>query len=428
MSIDPSTLSPNPSSPAKKTLDEAMLADYTITVTGATDADNSTIAQLMNQLSIEEFTLTESLLSPTLTCSIKVQNYRHVGYVKNLDKFAYANINVKITRDILSYFGTMSSFEANLRINSITNRIPLTYQVDTFAINGCDNTLLINVDKLLSKSWQCTQPSQMVSDILNNCIEAPRIQIEDAQPQRTYIAENIHPFQAISEIADFALASNNDPSFLHFMTFEDSGVHKFQSLQNMVKQPLSYSFYYQEIQSDPNMPSYANPNTIMSYEFPCDYDILLDLLNAVDLQGNDQNSLIVINPFNGIQSLLGSQRQGCGVGGPTINTQFTDKQSSTNCETDVEVYRLKRQARLNLLEPDKLPLRITVPWNPVLHCGNMINITIPNKQNDSYVPDYGSGKYLIASMSHIIKKGGFAVTVLDCVSESVGYSGSTIGK
>lgn len=416
----------------EKTIDQAILTDYTIKVDGDASTQ-SEINNILQELSIVEFSLSESLLSPTLEASVTVQNARHLGFVKNLDKFAYATMTIDLNRDILKVWNPDidSTMQASLKIHSINQRVPVSYQYDQFTINACDDTLLINADRLVSKSWHCVPPSQIVSDILSNCIGAPRIEIETATPNRTYFAENIHPFQAISEQSDVALASNNDPSFLHFMTFENGGIHKFQSLQNMVKQPLTFSFYYKEKALNPAIPTYADPTAIMSYEFPCDYDILLDLLNAVDLQGNDQTSLIVINPFNGIQSILGNQRLGCGQGGPQTQATFTNKESANgedNCETDVEKYKLRRQARLNLLEPDKIPLRITVPFNPLLHVGKMIFVKIPNKQGTEVVPDYGSGNYLISSLTHNVKKGGFGVTILDCVSESVGFGGSTIGK
>lgn len=416
----------------EETIDQAMLAKYTFTVTGDSSTQDD-INKIFQDLSITNFSLTESILSPTLQCSISVQSFRHPGYVKNLDLLAYADLKIDIQRDVLSLYDTESTFTADLKINSISNRIPVNYQVDRFDISATDNTMLLNADKLVSKSWHCVPPSQIVSDVLTNCIGAPRIQIENATPNRTYFAENIHPFQVISEQADVALANNNDPSFLHFMTFEDGGTHYFQSLQNMVKQPLTFAFYFREKMVDPNqqVQTYADPTNILNYEFPCDYDILLDLLNAVDTQGNDQTSLIVINPFNGIQSILGNQRLGCGQGGPVTKTSFTNKesaQSEGNCEIDVEAYALKRQARLNLLEPDKIPLRMTVPWNPKLHVGKMVFAKFPNKQGDTVEQDYGTGNYLIASMTHMIDRGGFATTTMDLVSESVGYGGSTIGK
>ena len=93
----------------------------------------------------------------------------------------------------------------------------------------------------------------------------------------------------------------------------------------------------------------------------------------------------------------------------------TAKQQNS-CETNVEKYLLKRQARMALLERDKVALRMTVPWNPWLHAGSVITLDWKDPKGN---PVYGSGTYLISSMQHIVKLGGFSVTSLDCVSTSV---------
>ncbi len=76
---------------------------------------------------------------------------------------------------------------------------------------------------------------------------------------------------------------------------------------------------------------------------------------------------------------------------------------------------------MNLLESDKIALRITVPWNPELHAGEIIKLTLKNK-NDPDQLNYGSGEYLIVSMTHNIRRGGFGTTTMDCVSKTVGTS------
>jgi hypothetical protein len=74
---------------------------------------------------------------------------------------------------------------------------------------------------------------------------------------------------------------------------------------------------------------------------------------------------------------------------------------------------------MSLLEQDKIALRVTVPWNPIYHAGKIIKIDLRNKQ-DSSKQNYGTGNYLIVSMLHNIKRGGFSTTTMDCVAETVG--------
>ena len=60
-----------------------------------------------------------------------------------------------------------------------------------------------------------------------------------------------------------------------------------------------------------------------------------------------------------------------------------------------------------------------MPWNPILHAGEVIRFEIYNKEKDG-IPLYGTGDYLIVNLVHTIKYGGYAVTTIDCVSRTVG--------
>jgi hypothetical protein len=64
-------------------------------------------------------------------------------------------------------------------------------------------------------------------------------------------------------------------------------------------------------------------------------------------------------------------------------------------------------------------LRLTVPWYPELHAGKVIHIELQNKVENTLL-NYGSGDYLIVSLTHNIKRGGMATTTMDCVSTTVG--------
>jgi hypothetical protein len=83
---------------------------------------------------------------------------------------------------------------------------------------------------------------------------------------------------------------------------------------------------------------------------------------------------------------------------------------------------------MNLLEQDKISLRLTVPWNPALNAGKTIEIKLQNRPkttaNDNRSePNYGSGKYLISSLIHNIKSGGFSTTTMDCISQTAASNG-----
>lgn len=383
----------------------------------------------LTEFTVREVVLVESLLTPGLQTSVKVHSFLH-SPVKDLDKFKNATISLKINRPILSEFGYPTDMTVNQRIYRLSNRKLINNNNEEFVLHACDDTLLNDARSLVSKSWKCSDPSSIVSEILSTCVGAINSRVESSSPARPYIAENIHPFQVIAQQADFALAGSNDPSFLHFMTYDNDGagtggIHNFRSLYTMTKQSPIITLNYSETgeaRTDSAVGGYRNPRAIMTYNFPCDFDLLSDILNGVDVNGSSIMSLIAINPFSKMVSLLGDQALGCGIGSGPVKIAMTNQntaQDQDSCPTVVEDYMLKRQARMNLLEQDKVALRLTVPWNPIFHVGSVIKVELYSKE----FPDqmlYGSGEYLISVMQHTLKQGGYSTTTLDCVSTTTG--------
>ena len=112
---------------------------------------------------------------------------------------------------------------------------------------------------------------------------------------------------------------------------------------------------------------------------------------------------------------------GGGVHKVAMSNQNSEK-AADSCPDYVRVSVDKRQARMALLEKDKIALRLTVPWNTVYNAGKVINIILKNNADKSgQLLNYGSGKYLISSLVHNIKAGGYSTITMDCVSQTVGH-------
>lgn len=381
---------------------------------------------LFDQLNPKEITLTESLLTPGLQTSITFQNFIHTPTIKILDNFKSAIVNVLLSKPLLADFGYDPELSIYSRIYRLSNRKLINNNVEEFTLHGCDDTLLNDARNLVSKSWKCVSPSAIVNEILKSCVGAKTIDVESSSPARDYIAENIHPFQVITQQADVALAAGNDPSFVHYMTYENFqgsdpiGTHHFRSLNSLTADNRGVArFFTQETGINSG---FNHPESIMSYNFLCDFDYLSDILNGLDLDRSLMSSLVTINPMLKSQNLLGNKATGCGVGRGQYMTAFSNFNSAgeqDSCDSDVEKHLLQRQARMSLLEEDKISLRLTVPFNTTLHAGKMIEVYIANKRTEKY-ENYGTGLYLIHSMTHTIKSGGYGITTLDCVSQSVG--------
>lgn len=392
----------------------SLISIYGFTIMGA-DAD-------LEQTTIKEITLAESLTTPGLQTSVVLQSHIYTRNNKNFDNFKNAPINFTLRRD----GDAAGDLIVNQQVYRLDNRSMMpdnVSQTEEMTIHACDQTLLNDAKTLVSKSWKCKRPSEIVKEVLQSCAGAQMIDVEDADPARDYIAENIHPFQVIAQQSNVALANGDDPSFVHYMTYEDGGTHKFKSLKKLTEGDATFNFEHSET-GWVNNGGYSNPKAVISFMFPCDFDYLSDLLNGLDENGENQNALAVFNPVAKSMSLLGNQTKGCGMGGYNFKQAVTNAgtaKEQNSCNMDVEKYLLKRQARMGLLERDKTGLRIVVPWNPSIHVGNIINFRWNNKANGTLL--YGSGDYLIVSMQHNIKLGGFSTTTMECVYKTVGNGG-----
>ena len=390
-----------------------LISVYGFTISGA-DAE-------LTETTIKEIVLAESLTTPGLQTFVTLQSYVYTPFNKNFDNFKNKPIIFRLVRE-----NTGAELNVNQQVYRLANRnmMPTNVgQTEEMTVHACDQTLLNDAMTLVSRSWKCTRPSEVVSYVLQSCVGARQTDVESADPARDYIAENIHPFQVIAQQSNVALADGDDPSFVHYMTYRNFGTHHFRSLKKLTQAPASFRFEHAET-GWVNNGGYSNPNALVSFMFPCDFDYLSDLLNGIDASGSNQNALAVFNPVAKAMSLLGNQTKGCGMGGYNFKQALTNGGTSKeqdSCNFGVEKYLLKRQARMSLLERDKIGLRIVVPWNPNIHAGDMINLSWRNKNSGGQV--YGYGDYLVVSMQHSVRLGGFSTTTMDCVSRTVGNGG-----
>lgn len=383
---------------------------------------------LREEVTVVEVTLTESLLTPGLQTKVKVANKVNMDQSKNLNGYYAKRIYIEASRPIIDQWAggnsdINSEFRTDQLIYRLSNRENHTHPVETFTLDACDKSLIDDAKTWVSKSWACTAPSQVVRDVMRQCLglTSEQMDIENAVKPRPYIAENIHPFQIINQQAEVSLHEEKlDPSFVHFMTYQNKRgdhvpTHNFKSLTSMAKQKSVFTFVYSH-KADANL-NYANPTDIIKYSFPCDFDLLSDTLNGYDENGDSISSLITINPYNATSSIYGKGFTRCGGTSASTVTNKGTAEAQNTCETNVEEHLLKRRPRMSLLEQDKIAIRLIVPFSPFLNAGKMITVKLPNPKNDELL--FGSGDYLIVSMTHKLTHGGYGITMLDCVANTV---------
>ena len=382
---------------------------FTVTFDGISDSN-------LIDVTPKEVMLGESLLTPGLQTSVKFDSYLHSVPVKMFDNFKNADIFINIEKPSIG-----GSLSVSQKVYRLDTRHLINNNTERMTLRACDKTQLKDPAILVSKSWKCTSPSDIVQEVLSDCLQADSIDVEPSSYPRDYIAENIHPTQVVSQQAGYALAGDNDPSFIHFMTYENGGTHKFRSLKSLSEESSVMSFYFNEINN-----SLTDPRSILTYNFPCDFDLLSDILNGVDENGRNINSLILFDPINKAFSLLNDVfgQSDCGIGSGVMKMAISNEntyQQQDMCPDYAKEFLQFRQARMGLLNSDKIALRLTVPFNPVLHAGKTIDVALYNKETrPSLELNYGSGTYLILHMFHHIIEGGLATTTMDCVASTVG--------
>jgi hypothetical protein len=368
---------------------------------------------------VVEVILGESLLTPGLQTSVKAHSYIHAPNNKNFDRLKGAGVEIALEKKALRKFGYRSTLDINQVVYRMDNRYLINNQNESLTLRACDQSLLNDAETLVSKSWKCTSPSDIVEYVLRSCAGVNSLDVEYSEPSRDYIAENIHPFQVVNQQANYALANGYDPSFLHYMTYENGGTHHFRSLSTLTEQRPVAEFSYNDTDA-----AYPNPNSIMTYSFPCDFDLLSDVMNGISTSGRSMSSVALFDPMLKSFSLMGGGAIGCGVGEGVFRYAISNQLSATNmdaCPDYAKEYLLKRQARMGLLEKNKVALKMTVPFNPSLNVGKVVRVSLYNKELlPNEVKLYGSGDYLILNMFHHIVNGGFSVTTMDCVSTTVG--------
>lgn len=375
----------------------------------------------LEQFTPMEVNLTESLLTPGLQTSVRVHSYIHEFSkgIKNHDNFKGKNVTINLNRPILSAFGINPEMNIKQQVYRIENRAFINNNVEEFFINACDPSLLIDAATLVSKLWKCTTPSAVVQDVLTNCAGARSPQVESSCCPRDYQAENIHPFQVVAQQGNAALADGNDPSFVHYMTYENYGTHHFKSLNKLCRQAPVMTYRFSETGA---ISGYANPSAIMTHSFPCDFDLLSDILNGLGPNGSPINSFASFNPLFNMVEMFGNTAKGCGLGSAILSLAMSNAASAQQqnaCPDYSQFYMLKRQARMGLLEQDKIALRLTVPWNTLLNAGKIIKVELYNKELQGQLL-YGSGDYLIVNITHSVRRNSLSTITMDCVSKTVG--------
>lgn len=381
------------------------MENKSVIMDGAIDGLSS---HMLKDQTFKEVSLTESLLSPALLTIVTLQDVIMTNPMKNYDEYKGKNFVFSAMNPNIQG----KQIDVNNVIYRLEQRKPFDRNIENYRLVATDKSLLQNHQIRISKQYAKMTPDAIVSDALGKLNISQKI-LESTTPQRDYVARNVHPFEVIYDQANYALAKGNDPSLLHYMTYENGGTHHFRSIKELTQAGTVASYRYEDKGSGEIM---KRSFGIMSYEFPCEFDLLSDIMNGV---GTNMSSSTGVNTVKGafnVYGTTGGNPLGNGLVGSVFSNKGTEDHSAT---TQFEGAQQRRPARMALLTPDRISCRIVVPFNPSLHAGNMINVVFPTNEKDVEF-EFGTGDYMIVSLTHDLNVGGYGVTSLDLVSRTVG--------
>lgn len=384
----------------------------------------------LEDVTVKEVIIGESLLNPSAHAAVTLQSAMYFRPT-NWNFFRCQPIEIDIKDNSGNPARTMKVKQQIYRCDNRKFTVTNTGQVEELTLHSIDQSILTDAETIWEKSWPCSTPAAVVREAMSK-IGVTRFRLVGGTgPGRPYVAETIHPLQVIQQQANVALYNGNDPSFLHYMTIQEQtgeNVHNFRALAELMSnQHTPYDIVAADTAesggrafSDAFGDSFASAamRTAVTFSFPCDYDVLSDILNGINCDGQNMNDSRLFNLSSGdSSSAMGAITQAANIF-KSLTNLGTAQQHNT-CETNVEKYLHTRQARMALLEKDKIAFRVTLPWSPWLHVGGQINFIWINRYIKSK-KQYGSGKYLILHLTHNIQYGGYATTTLDCITNTFG--------
>jgi hypothetical protein len=386
---------------------------------------------VLEDVTVKEVIIGESLLNPSAYSAVTLQSAMYVRPT-NWNFFRCQPITINIKDNSGNAARTMTVNQKVYRCDNRKFTTTNTGQIEELTLHSIDQSILNDAETIWEKSWQCSTPGSVVNEAFQKIGATKSIFSQGGTgPGRPYVAESIHPLQAIQQQANVALYNGNDPSYLHYMTIREQtgeNIHNFRALgELMSSQHTPYDIVAADTAvsggksfSDAYVGSFANLplRTAVTFSFPCDYDVLSDILNGINCDGRNMNDVRTFNLASGdMASAMGAVTQAANIFKSLTNLGTAQQQNT--CETNVEKYLQKRQARMAMLEKDKIAFRVTLPWSPWLHVGGQVNFLWINRYDVSR-KQYGSGKYLILHMTHNIQYGGYATTTLDCIANTFG--------
>ena len=368
----------------------------------------------------------ESIDSPTIALTVTFFDVDQVVSREGITGGEYIDVTVKIT-DFNDF--EIKSEEHKLMLNSVRNVITETNkQIATLEFLSAES--IVNETARVNKKY-AGNITGTVKELLKTDAKgiqtSKNLESDEAANSYSFVGNLKRPFDTIQWLCPKTQSSTDSFGFLFFETLD--GYH-FKSIKSLLEQesvkythtdrPMEGSFKIlqnnlnqtNDIGMNLRMGMYANRTTYVDIENQkvdiVDFDITqLDLKKPVKLldgiEKHPTRLMLRVNDY--------------GV------SQKGSKKEDTVPESELAIYQSKSYIRNNLLFSQSL--QISVPLNPDLRAGNVIDVRLPVKKGDGSSGDSElgkektkdiSGRYLVSELRHLIG-GGKSETQLTLIRD-----------
>jgi len=331
-------------------------------------------------------------------------------------------------------------FEEKFKITSKKQKMILNSVRDVVTSSNKQTATLefISEESLVNETCRVNKKftgnvTQIVKELLETEVKGiqteKEIKTDDAVNKYSFVGNLKRPFETIQWLCPKAQASSKNFGFLFFENRD--GFH-FKSIENLLKQEPE--FVYQQpsrptetdlriIESNLNQSNDIGINARMGMY--SNKTIYIDLENET-YEETDFN-ISELNPDKPLKVIETLKEKPTRLMFRILDSgalQKGSKKEEVEKRNELAVYQNKSYIRNNLLFSQSL--NISVPLNPDLRAGQMIEVKLPLRKSDDGNPvsSYGSekdndvsGKYLISELRHLIG-GGSAETQLELVRDA----------
>ena len=373
----------------------------------------------------------ESIESPSISMTISFFDADQVITREGITGGEYVDVSVKI--DGFDDF-KIKSKKHKLMLNSVRNVTTETNkQMATLEFLSVE--AIINETARVNKRFD-DNVSQTVFELLigdkKGIRSSKKLEKDRATNKYTFIGNLKRPFDTIQWLCPKTQSSKKSFGYVFFETLDG---FNFKSIEKLLDQKPAYTY----TRTDKPYDEKVGPFKILHNNMNQTNDIAMNLRmgmyanktiyidienqtkSIVDFKLSDLNPKKPVKLLNGIEEYptrLMLRVNDFGV------QQKGSKKKDVQKLNDLAIYQNKSYIRNNLLFSQSL--NISVPLNPELRAGQVLNLKFPikkadgNEETDSYGTDKtndASGKYVISELRHLIG-GGKAETQLGLIRDT----------